>query len=75
MNSLDDLIRSLTFPDNYALSRERALSVMRLLQQNIDDAARLTPFGAGSSRPLHHPANDPENRRRNRRVEIIHIRD
>ena len=71
----DQGIRSLTFPDNYALSRERALSVVRLLQHNIDDAARLTPFGAGSSRPLHLPASDPENRRRNRRVEIIHIRD
>jgi type VI secretion system protein ImpK len=70
----DQRIRSLTFPDNYALSRARALSVMRLLERNIDDAARLTPFGAGSSRPLSQ-ASDAESRARNRRVEIIHIRD
>jgi type VI secretion system protein ImpK len=45
-----------------------------LLLKGLDNAARLTWQGVGSSQPLS-PGSDPESRARNRRVEIIHLRD
>ena len=70
----DQPIRSLRFQDNFELSRERAVSVVALLQKGIDNRARLTWTGAGSSEPRYRPESTPENRARNRRVEIIHVR-
>jgi type VI secretion system protein ImpK len=70
----DQPIRSLRYQDNFALSRERAVSVVTLLQKGIDNRARLTWNGAGSSDPRYRPESDPDNRARNRRVEIIHVR-
>jgi type VI secretion system protein ImpK len=62
----DQPIKSLQY-DNYALSRARAVSVITILGQGM-------PRGAGSSEPRYTPESDPENRARNRRVEIIHVR-
>ncbi|HTK29264.1 MAG TPA: type IVB secretion system protein IcmH/DotU [Vicinamibacterales bacterium] len=70
----DQPIRSLRYRDNFELSRERAVSVVRVLQQGIDNKARLVPDGVGSSQPRYRPESTPENRSRNRRVEIIHVR-
>lgn len=70
----DQPIKSLRYQDNFELSRERAVSVVTLLQQGIDNRARLTWTGVGSSEPRYRPASDPENRARNRRVEIILVR-
>jgi len=70
----DQRIKSLRFQDNFELSRERAVSVVALLQKGIDNRARLTWTGAGSSEPRYRPESTPENRARNRRVEIIHVR-
>ena len=70
----DQPIKSLVFRDNYELSRERAVSVANVLKRTIDNPARLTWRGVGSSDPRY-PASDPESRARNRRVEIIHLRD
>jgi type VI secretion system protein ImpK len=70
----DQPIRSLRFQDNFELSRERAVSVVTLLQKGIDNRARLTWTGVGASQPRYRPESDPENRSRNRRVEIIHVR-
>jgi type VI secretion system protein ImpK len=70
----DQPIKSLTYRDNNELSRERAVSVASVLQRGIDSAARLTWRGVGSSQPLS-PGSDPESRARNRRVEIIHLRE
>jgi type VI secretion system protein ImpK len=70
----DQRIRSLRFQDNFELSRERAVSVGRLLQHALAEPARVTWSGAGSSRPKYQPASAPENRARNRRVEIVHVR-
>jgi type VI secretion system protein ImpK len=70
----DQPIKSLTYRDNNELSRERAVSVAKVLQRGIDSAARLTWRGVGSSQPLS-PGSDPESRARNRRVEIIHLRE
>jgi type VI secretion system protein ImpK len=69
----DQPIRSLRFSDNIELSRERAVSVANDLKRTIDNAARLTWRGVGSSQPLYRPESDPANRARNRRVEIIHL--
>jgi type VI secretion system protein ImpK len=69
----DQPLRSLTYRNNFELSRERAVSVGRILQQTLDNKARITWSGRGSSQPLY-PEPTPENRARNRRVEIIHVR-
>ena len=70
----DQPVRSLRFQDNFELSRERALSVVRMLEQTIDARARLSWTGVGSSEPRYEPVSDPQNRARNRRVEIVHVR-
>jgi type VI secretion system protein ImpK len=70
----DQPIQSLRYHDNYALSRERAVSVAKILQSGIDDAARVGWNGVGPSEPRYRPESDPENRARNRRVEIVHVR-
>jgi type VI secretion system protein ImpK len=70
----DQRLKSLQYQDNYDLSRARAMSVVTLLRQGIDNPARLTPTGVGDSQPRYLPASDPDNRSRNRRVEVIHVR-
>lgn len=70
----DQPIKSLRYQDNFELSRERAVSVARILQRTIDNAARLSWTGVGSSEPRYRPESDSENRSRNRRVEIVHVR-
>jgi type VI secretion system protein ImpK len=67
----DQPLRSLRY-DNFQLSRERAMSVVRVLQRTINNPARLTAIGLGPSQPAFTPASTPENRARNRRVEIRH---
>lgn len=66
-------IKSLTFSDNYELSRARAVSVSNVLQRTLDKAINPAVRGVGPSQPLS-PDSDPESRARNRRVEIIHVR-
>ncbi len=70
----DQRLSSLRYRDNFELSRERAVSVVKLLRPALDNAARLEWNGAGSSEPRYTPESTPENRARNRRVEIIHVR-
>jgi type VI secretion system protein ImpK len=67
----DQRIRSLQYQNNDELSRARAESVVAVLQRSIDRPARLMATGMGSSEPLY-PESTPENRARNRRVEIKH---
>ena len=67
----DQPVHSFQFPDNYALSRARALSVVELLKSDVTDPSRLQATGKGDSEPLATPANLPDNRARNRRVEIV----
>ncbi|GAA0264106.1 DotU family type VI secretion system protein [Rhodanobacter caeni] len=69
----DQPIHSLKFKDNFALSAARARSVLQILSQGIDNAARLESSGAGASKPIALPPDLPANRTRNRRVEIIYI--
>ena len=69
----DQPLRSMRYSDNVELSRERAVSVVKILQAVPANAGRLTWNGAGSSQPKHVPASDPANRALNRRVEIVHV--
>lgn len=68
----DQPIRSLRYKDNYELSAERARAVVAILANGLDNPARLESSGAGPSQPIATPPSTPENRARNRRVEIIH---
>jgi len=68
----DQPLRSSVYADNFDLSRERAVSVARILQGVVQDPGRVSSNGAGSLRPRFTPPSLPENRARNRRVEIHH---
>jgi type VI secretion system protein ImpK len=70
----DQPLRSLRYRDNFDLSRERAVGVVKLLQARLATPGRLEWTGAGSSQPRYQPPSDPNNRARNRRVEIVHVR-
>jgi type VI secretion system protein ImpK len=69
----DQPVRSLKYRDNFDLSRDRAVSVARVLQPAIANPARVEWTGVGSSQPRFRPESDPDNRARNRRVEIVHV--
>ncbi|ALB61076.1 Outer membrane protein ImpK/VasF, OmpA/MotB domain [Cronobacter condimenti 1330] len=62
-------IRSARFASNYELSLERAESVQKMLQAHLADPSRVRAQGRGEMDPIA-PNNTPENRARNRRVEI-----
>jgi type VI secretion system protein ImpK len=68
----DQPLRSLRYANNFELSHDRAASVVSLLQRGANPA-RFASTGVGSSEPRYRPESDPENRARNRRVEIIHV--
>ena len=58
------------FADNWALSQARALSVVRYLTDELGfPSFRLAAAGFGEYRPID-PANTPEARARNRRIEL-----
>jgi type VI secretion system protein ImpK len=61
------------FRDNFQLSRDRAMSVGKVLREVLTSPGRIEPMGVGSTQPRY-PETDPANRARNRRVEIIHVR-
>ena len=69
----DQPLRSLRYRDNYDLSRERAVSVVKVLQPAMDNPARVEWTGVGSSQPRFRPESAAANRARNRRVEIVHV--
>ena len=68
-------IQSLQYRDNFDLSRERAVSVATLLQKSLTRAGAIEWNGVGSTRPLVTPEVTPADRARNRRVEILHMRE
>ena len=70
----DQALRSLRFRNNFELSRERAVGVAATLRRTLTNGARLEWTGVGSSEPRYKPESTPENRARNRSVEIIHVR-
>jgi len=66
----DRPINSARYQSNWRLSTDRAVSVIQLFESigNIE-SARLSAVGYGDTRPIA-PNDTPENRARNRRVEI-----
>ncbi|OTA19573.1 hypothetical protein Xbed_02253 [Xenorhabdus beddingii] len=58
-----------SFSSNYALSLARAESVQKELQRYLNDPERITVEGKGARDPLV-PNNTPNNRAKNRRVQI-----
>ncbi|MBS0395622.1 MAG: type IVB secretion system protein IcmH/DotU, partial [Proteobacteria bacterium] len=69
----DQPVRSMRYRDNFELSRDRAVSVAKLLKAALRDPARVEYTGVGASQPRYTPESLPENRARNRRVEIVHV--
>jgi type VI secretion system protein ImpK len=69
----DQPVRSLKYKDNFELSAARARSVAQILSQGLDNPGRIESSGAGSSQPIALPPDTPDNRTRNRRVEIMFI--
>ena len=68
-------INSARFRSNWELSTDRAVSVIQRLESlGSIEANRLTAVGYGDTRPLA-PNDTPENRARNRRVEIAIVRE
>ena len=66
----DDIpVRAGRFADNWDLSTERALSVVRFLAESGLPANRLAAAGYGEFQPLDNASSD-EARRRNRRIEM-----
>lgn len=65
-------IRSARFPSNWHLSQARAEAVREILIQRLSDPGRVEARGRGEADPLV-PNTTPENRARNRRVEIALI--
>ncbi|MEX0731300.1 MAG: type IVB secretion system protein IcmH/DotU [Aquisalimonadaceae bacterium] len=69
----DDVpIRSARFKDNYDLSRQRAASAAAIVREAVADPERVDHVGIGSDRPRYRPADAPQNRPLNRRIEIVH---
>jgi type VI secretion system protein ImpK len=63
-------IRTVRFPSNFELSQERALAVVRVLAPVLADAGRVRAEGLADANPIA-PNDTEDNRRRNRRVEIV----
>jgi type VI secretion system protein ImpK len=69
----DQALRSFKYADNIELSRARAVAVAQLIQPSISNPSRIEWSGVGSTQPRFLPPSVPENRARNRRVEIEHF--
>jgi type VI secretion system protein ImpK len=68
----DQPLKSFRYADNFELSRERAIAVAQLLKPSLSNFSRVEWTGLGATQPRYLPAASPENRARNRRVEIVH---
>ncbi len=68
----DQPIQKSGWLDNYELSAERALAVVRYLRDKSVTAERLIACGSGEFRPRA-PNNSADNRQKNRRVEVYAI--
>ncbi len=66
-------IRSFRYQNNFELSSDRALAVLRRLETRLSAPARLQANGVGSTQPRYSPPDTAENRAKNRRVEIVHV--
>jgi type VI secretion system peptidoglycan-associated protein len=65
-----DKVSSLSFPDNFALSKARAQTVANIIRTKLSDPTRISVDGLGDSQPI--ASNDTaDGKAQNRRVEII----
>ena len=69
----DQPVRSFRYADNIELSRARAVAVAGLIKPTLSNTSRIEWSGVGSTQPRFLPPSLPENRARNRRVEIEHF--
>ncbi|MAE69981.1 MAG: flagellar motor protein MotB [Gemmatimonadetes bacterium] len=67
-------IRTLRYPSNWELSSDRAMAVLRSLERLGISPARMSATSFGEFRPVA-PNDTPENRARNRRVELRVLMD
>lgn len=67
-------IRTVRFPSNWELSTTRATNVLRFLIDEGLPGERLSAVGYGEFRPIAENDNE-DNRRKNRRVDIVIIRE
>jgi type VI secretion system protein ImpK len=67
-------IKTARFPSNLHLSLARAESVMRSVAPRLDDPDRLTAEGRADAQPLA-PNDTAEGRARNRRIEVILVKE
>lgn len=65
-----DRLTSITFPDNFALSKARADAAARIVQGQLTDKARVSTEGFGDSQPIASNAT-AEGKALNRRVEVV----
>jgi type VI secretion system protein ImpK len=65
-----DHLRTLTFPDNIALSQARAETVAAMLRAKLSKPGRVSAQGFGDARPIA-PNDTPAGKSLNRRVEIV----
>ncbi len=65
-----DKVSSLSFPDNFALSKARADTVAAIIRTKLTDPTRLSTVGLGDSQPI--ASNDTAaGKSQNRRVEVV----
>ncbi len=70
----DTPIRTRLYPSNWQLSTARAITVLKfLINERSMPSERLSAAGYGEFRPLV-PNNSPENRAKNRRVDVVILR-
>ncbi len=65
-----DRVSTVTFPDNFALSKARALVVEQIVRAQLSDGSRVASEGYGDSQPIASNAT-AEGKALNRRVEIV----
>ena len=68
-------ITTQAFPSNWELSAARAVTIVKFLANRMDVyPRRLSAVGYGESRPIK-PNDAPEHRAKNRRVEIVLLKE
>lgn len=65
-----DRLASITFPDNFALSKARAEAAARIVRDQLTDKARVATEGFGDSQPIA-PNATAAGKALNRRVEVV----
>ncbi len=65
-----DRLASITFPDNFALSKARAETAAAIVRSQLTDQSRVSIEGFGDSQPIA-PNTDATGKALNRRVEIV----